>query len=86
MKTTPAHDLQCLELGLSASTAVSVVKHCDPFQLICLFRTNVLKFIGFIHCQRRRGCDERFEQSGAWRTDREMDGLVIGLTSMPYLR
>jgi hypothetical protein len=53
MKTTPAHDLKCHELGPSVSTVVSVVKHRDPFQLICLFCTSILKFIGSIHCQRR---------------------------------
>ena len=46
-----AHDPKCYEVGLttfiSGSTAVSVVKHSDPFQLICPFDTStMLTFFG----------------------------------------
>jgi hypothetical protein len=42
MKTTPARDLKCYELGPNASTAVSVIKHRDLFQLICRLYWNLL--------------------------------------------
>jgi hypothetical protein len=55
---------------MSASAAVSVVKHRDPFQLICPFDTSILKFYWVDPLPAPRWlCDERCEQSGAWQTD-----------------
>jgi hypothetical protein len=67
------------ELGpttfMSASTAVSVVKHRDPFQLICLFDTNILKFYWVDSLPSPRWlCDERCEQSGAYVANGRSDG------------